>query len=338
MKKIIAMIGVVVVLSTVIALVALPLGASATTALPNGLTAKIVATSGQKISGTIDATGYDIGIYIGPGAYNVKVTGATVSGANDEGILVQDTSNIVITDSTISNNAINAHEGLSEDKGIVLAGTTNVLVKNNTIEDNMRGGIALVDDGPNHPFALNTVATIPIASTGNVIMGNLIKDNAFDCGLVVSAKNPGGGVSNNVISKNTVEVTNPFLGGMPRVGGIIVAGGAFGPVQVMNNVILNNVVTGGLIPGISVHAFGPGAVISGTQLIGNVLSNNGAGELSGNTTGIEIGIVPGVIINTQILSDTVSNDVYGVWAWNATSTHIAHLQTTAVTTPVLTGP
>jgi parallel beta-helix repeat protein len=151
MKKTIAMIGAVVILSTVIALVAFPLGASATT-LPNGLTAKIVATSRQKISDTIDATGYDIGIYIGPGVHDVMVTEATVTGANDEGILVQDASNIVIKNSTISNNAIDAHDGLSEDKAIVLAGTTNVLVKNNTIEDNMRGGIALVDDGPNHPL------------------------------------------------------------------------------------------------------------------------------------------------------------------------------------------
>ncbi len=338
MKKIITVIGAVVVLSTVIALVALPLGASAATAGSTGLTAAVVATSGQIISGTIDATGYDLGIYIGPGVHNVMVIGATVSGANDEGILVQDAWNIVIKNNTVSNNAGNATAGISENKPITLAGTTNCLVKNNTVEYNMDGGIALFDDGPNHPFAPGTVATAPIASTGNVITGNLIEDNAFGCAIVVSAKNPGGGVSNNVVSWNTVEVTNPFLGGMPRVGGIVVAGGAFGPVQVMNNVILNNVVTGGLIPGISVHAFGPGATISGTQLIGNVLSNNGAGELSGNTTGIEIGIVPGVITNTQILSDTISNDAYGVWAWNATSTHIAHLQTTAVTTPVFTGP
>ena len=365
-------------IALIVALVGFPLAASAKTTPPpppnnTGLTAKIVAHSGQTISGLVDATGYDIGIYIGPGVRNVTVKRATVSGANDEGILVQDTSDIVIKDSTISNNAntpgTHAGEGagqLGEDKAIVLAGTTNCQVKDNTVENNGAGGISVLDDGPNHPFAINTVTTSPIAGTENLITGNLVKDNLNSCGIVVSAKNlgggvfdsknktergsdqenerggqhdqgnkRGGGVYNNIVSKNTV---NGYMGGpfVPNVGGIVVAGGAFGAVQVMDNVILNNVVTGGLIPGISIHAFGP-AVISGTKLIGNVLSNNGGvGDgVSNNTTGIEIFAVPGgVITGTQVLSDTISNDVYGVWHIGDTATHIANLQTNSVTTPV----
>lgn len=327
---------------------AIPVGAAlALPILPNGFTAKIIATSDQHISGTIDATGYDLGIYIGPGVTGVRVTGATVENANDEGILVQDTSNIVILGSTVEGNAVNwdSADKLSEVKGIVLAGTTNVLVQGDVVKGNLHGGISILDDGPSIIFAPKSISSTPVASTGNVVKANLIADNPGDCGIVVSAKNPGpgGGVSNNVISENTVIGFNPAAGDLlPGVGGIVVAGGAFGPVNLSNNVVRNNTVSGGFLPGISLHAFGPG-VITGTQLIGNELSNNGAGELSGNTTGIEIFalfVAPpgpgqvGVISGTQILNDSVSNDYYGVWHAFDTGANIVKLKTSGVTVAV----
>lgn len=318
--------------------VAVPAGtAFASGTLPNGLTAKVVAQSGETIGGNIDATGYDLGIYIGPGVHDVKVVGATVSGANDEGILVQDASNIVVKDSTIQGNALSMYTGGTEVKGLVLAGTRNVLVRGNKVEGNEHGGISLVDDGPNSTFAPVAIDSAPVASEGNVITGNLVKDNTGDCGIVISAKNPGGGVSGNLISSNTVVGFDPAAGDtVPGVGGIVVAGGAFGPVTVTDNVVLKNVVMGGFLPGISLHAFGPG-VISGTQLTGNVLSNNGAGEVSGHTTGIEIFAVPnvGTITGTQVLKDSVSDDYYGVFhAGGASAPHVANLTTNSVTVPV----
>lgn len=294
-----------------------------------GLTTAYVAQPGEHISGmTINPStvngSYDIGIYIG--VDNVTVTGVNVSGANNEGILVQDASNVVIEGNRITNNATDqgvfdgglAPPLLTEDKGIVLAGTTNCIVQGNLIEGNGHGGIAVLDDGPNHPFAPDG-ASGPTPSTGNVIKANTIQNNTGDCAIVVAAKNPGAGVYDNTASENTLN------GG---VGGIIVAGGAFGPVNVTNTVIQNNVVMGGFLPGIAVHAFGPGT-ITGTKLIGNVLSNNGVGELSGNTTGIEIFAVPhvGVISGTQVLHDNISNDYYGVWHVGDDTTNIDHLNT-----------
>jgi len=316
---------------------AIPVGAAfASSTLPNGFTAKIIATSGQHISGTIDATGCDLGIYIGPGVTSVRVTGAVVENANDEGILVQDTSNIVILGATVEGNAVNIATGLSEVKGIVLAGTTNVLVQGNVVKDNLHGGISVLDDGHNSPFAPKSIDAAPVPGSGNVIKANFIADNQGDCGIVVSAKNPGGGVSNNVVSENTVIVFNAAAGDFfPGVGGIVVAGGAFGPVNVTNNVIRNNTVTGGFLPGISLHAFGPG-VITGTQLIGNDLSNNGVGELSKKTTGIEIFAVPhvGTISGTRVQFDIVNNDYYGVWHVGDSAINIAKLSTSGVAVPV----
>ncbi len=289
--------------------VALPAGiAAAASALPNGLTAKIVAVSGQTIGGDIDATGYDVGIYVGPGVHGVSIVGATVSGANDQGILVQDTSGVLIRSSTITGNAIDPFS-IEEVKGIALVGTTGVAVRGNTVQGNRYGGIGVYDDGPNHPWSPEAISA-PRASTGNL----------------VSAKNPGGGVSDNVVTRNTIS------GGL---GGIIVAGGGYGPVRLTNNVVSHNVLTDNLIPCISLHAFGPG-VITGTHLIGNVLSNNGTGELSRETTGIEIFAIPGVgtISKTQVLQETVTGDYYGVYHVGDTGTHVAQLTTGGATVAV----
>jgi parallel beta-helix repeat protein len=309
-----------------------PSSALAATPLPNGFTAAVVAVSGQRITGVINAAGSDVGIYIGPGVHNVTVWGATVSGANDEGILVQDASNVTIEGSTVSGNAVGVDPslGLTEVKGIVLAGTRNCLVWNNTIANNQHGGISLLDDGPSVVFAPTSISPSPVAGTGNLIIGNRILNNLGDCGIVISAKNPGGGVSYNVAALNTVSDT--VSGG---VGGIIVAGGAFGPVTLTDNVIEGNMVSGGLLAGIMIHAFGPG-VITGTQLIGNQLTNNGAGELSLNTTGIEIYAVPhvGTISGTKVFGNTISGDYYGVWHTGDAGTLIALLRTHGVTVPV----
>ncbi len=334
MKHRIAALGAGVSLALAAAL-AIPLVAFAATVLPNGFTAKVVAHSDQRISGSIDATGYDLGIYIGPGVHNVAVVGATVSGANDEGILVQDASDVVIRDSTVTGNAIDPASGLSEIKGIALVGTAHAVVRDNTVESNDHGGIGIYDDGPNSPFAPTAIDGHPVAGIGNVIAGNVVKDNLNDCGIVLAAKNPGGGVVDNVIARNTVTGFDPAVHDfVPGVGGIIVAGGAFGPVRVTDNVVSDNVVTGGFIPGISLHAFGPG-VISGTQVTRNVLSDNGAGEVSLHTTGIEIFAAPhvGTIVGTQVLNERVMGDYFGVFHLGDTGTHIVRLTTNA-TVPV----
>ena len=317
---------------------AIPVGAAlALPTLPNGLTAKVVAVSGQTISGTVNASGYDLGIYIGPGVHGVVVTGATISGANQEGILVQDTSNIQITNSIVKDNGAGGPTG-PERKAIELVGTANCVVENNIVEDNKGdGGIGLADDGPVNPTAPNPVAAGPIASSGNLITGNLVQDNLVGCGIVMSAWNPGAGLKHNIVSNNTL------IGG---VGGIIVAADL--PfTTATDNMVLNNTVSGSQIMGIIVHSNAPGDVVSGTKVIGNTLSNDGNEGPPYDPflpTGIAVvaevpgGPNPSVLNNTQVLSNTVSNETYGVWVYNSPDTHIANLTTTLVTTPISTNP
>ncbi len=320
-----------------------------------GFSAAIDATPGQVISGSVDATGCDVGIYVGPGANGVVVSGATVTGANDHGVFAEDVSGLVIIGSTISGNGISPHGGVPEDKAVALAGTTDALVRGNTVENNMAdGGISIVDDGPSiDPGAPVATATTPFAGTGNVVTGNLVEDNAFGCGIVVAAYNPGAGVSGNVVSKNTVIggwSGAPFAS-IPYVGGIVIA--ADSPfTTATNNKVLNNVVSGSVIPGIIVHSNAPGDYVSGTMLIKNEVSDNfgllsNTGEPTPNDapqpTGINIvaEIFPGepsppVLTDTQVLSNSVSNDVNGVWLCNSVGTHIANLATASVSNSIAT--
>lgn len=325
-------------ISLIMALAAFPSAVSAATPQPSGnttgLTAKIVAKSEETISYPVDATGYDVGIYIGPGAKNVKVTGAEISGANQEGILVQDTSNIKITNSWIHDNGT-APTG-PERKAIELVGTTNCLIQGNIVENNKGdGGIGLADDGPVNPTAPNVVTAVPIASSGNLITGNLVQDNLVGCGIVMSAWNPGAGLAHNIVSNNIL------IGG---VGGIIVAADL--PfTTATDNVVINNTVSGSEIMGIIVHSNAPGDVVSGTKIIGNTLSNDGNEGPPYDPflpTGIAVvaqvpgGPNPSVISETQVLSNTISNETYGVWVYNAEKTHIANLNTdSTVTTPII---
>lgn len=312
------------------AALAAPNAMAAPTTLANGFTAKVVAHSGQKITGTIDATGYDLGIYIGPGVHGVTVSGATVTGADDEGILVQDTYGVLIKNNTVAGNARSNDFNLTERKAIVLAGTTGVVVIGNTVTGNGDGGIGVYDDGPNSPsapVAINPTSSVP--GVGNVVVGNKITENFNGCGIVVSAKDNGSLVTGTVVSHNLNTASVPGA-----VGGIIVAAGAVGAGTVADTVISHNLVTGGYIAGIGMHT-SPGGTVTRTSIIGNTFGHNGGEETAPGTPGTAVEILSGgKIAKTQVLSNSVSDDYYGVFHVGDTATHVAHLSTTNVTTPV----
>jgi hypothetical protein len=335
MKRVALVAGAAATLAAGSALAAPSAFASGT--LANGFTAKVVAHSGQTIRGAINATGYDVGVYIGPGVHNVRVLGARITGANDHGILVQDAYNDLIKGNNVLSNGLNRHAGLQEDKAIALGGTRNVLVVGNTVAGNGDGGIGVYDDGPNSSQTFGLVSLHrhrSVPSSGNVVWGNTIRDNLNGCGIVVSAKNPGGGVRSNLVAFNSVFGFDPAGGDNTQgaLGGIVVAGGSFGAIQVARTMVVHNRVTGGLIPGISIHATAPGQVTQ-TQLLDNVLTRNAAGA-GQQTEGIELASATNSIEYTQVLNDRVVDDYFGVFHVGDTATHIAHLATSGVTVPV----
>jgi hypothetical protein len=304
-----------------------------------GLTAAVTAKTGQVITGTVNAAGFDIGVYVGPGITGVVITKAIITGANDHGIFIQDTSGIIVKDSVISGNGVSPHGGIPEDKAIALSGTSNCLIKNNNVSFNLAdGGIAVTDDGPFDPAALNPGSLH--AGTGNVVMGNLVKDNIGGCGIVVAAYNTGEGVAYNAIIDNTVigNSPGPFP---PYIGGIVVA--ADTPFTTAKyNLVLDNTVEGGWIPGIIVHSNAPGDFVTGTVILYNRIDSSGAFPPSEpndaqKTTGINIVAEafpnepnPPVLTNTLVIWNTVTNNYYGVWHQNDINTKIIRLRGNAI--------
>jgi parallel beta-helix repeat protein len=113
---------------------------------------------------TINAAGYDLGIYVCPGTSNVQITGNTVTGAKDHGIFVQDASHITVDGNLVTGNGIPGSacppsgtppKGcVPEDKGIQMVGTSNSAITNNVVSYNSAdGGIGIADDGPQNPGA-----------------------------------------------------------------------------------------------------------------------------------------------------------------------------------------
>lgn len=240
-----------------------------------GLTAAVIATSNQTITGAIDATNCDVGIYVGPGVTGVTVEGATVTGASNHGIFVEDSSSDTIENSVVEGNGTSPNvcpsppkqatgACIHEDKAIEIVGSSHVLVQDNTVTGNKAdGGIGIADDGPTDPGALNPGTLM--ASHNDTISGNVIIGNSTGCGVVVAAYNPGAGVSNNVVENNIVE---------QNVAGVVVA--ADSPhTSVLNNDVKDNVIEHNFLPGVIVHANTPGDTVVGTDVENNVLVGNG---------------------------------------------------------------
>ena len=144
------------------------------------------AGSGKSV---INAVGLANGIYIdGIDAPNhhvsrVVVTGFTVENANFEGILVTNSSFVTIRDNEVINNDLRLNISVpacpgqpafetseTEDcgEGIHFIGVDHSTVSNNTSEKNS-GGILLSDETS--------------ATHHNLIIGNVVRDNPFDCTL-----------------------------------------------------------------------------------------------------------------------------------------------------------
>jgi parallel beta-helix repeat protein len=307
-----------------------------------GLTAYVVATSGQTLKGQIiNAAGCDVGIYVAPGSSGVTITGNTITGANDHGILVQDSKNVAIMGNTVSGNGVAPHSSVQENKAIELVGTSDSIVKNNVVSYNTAdGGIGVADDGSINPGAPNSGSPNP--ATGNMITGNLIEYNLYGCGIVVAAYNSNGGVYLNTVTGNTVLGASFATIGTygPAVGGIVVAADVPN-AKVLGNVVQNNQIQGSLIPGVVVHSNAPGDLVSGTVVIHNTISSSGDETANSNEPPAPNGIMivaetssgmpnPPRIIGTVVNSNTVTDDYYGIWTCSASLTVVHNLMGNSV--------
>ena len=303
-----------------------------------GLSAAVVARPHEKIVHRNIHTGCDIGIYIGAGVSGVQVDHVRVSGAGFQGIFVEKTSHVVIEHSTIANNGwrtidpsapplagSGVRSYVSQSFGVSLFGVSDSVVRGNRVYDNGRGGIGLMDNGPNDPGATasqqNPAAAV-VASTDDTINGNRMWANYNGCALVAATQNPGGHLSGLALVGNRILGTGISPSNGPDVGGLVVA--ADPPGSTVSNVtVTGNKVAGSFEGGIIVNAEAPAVgpfAASATHnvwIAGNTVSANNQGHLEApNTAGIIVNAAaPGTRnTNTVVAVNHISRQFYGIWS------------------------
>lgn len=211
------------------------------------ITKKLTLTSqsSQPSNTVIDATGQPVGIaVVGSAAAGSVVQGFTVTNSNNEGIFVQDSLNVMIENNYVTHNVLKVQPGLGEAKGIQLTGTSASTIAGNYVIGNLFGGIGVADDGPIDPSWNATAAPgvgipagTPNPGNANLISGNVVAHNRPNhCAIVVSSYNSGEGVSNNILSGNTV---------VDNQNGVIVAADTPNTEAINNTVISNNILNNG---------------------------------------------------------------------------------------------
>ncbi len=266
----------------------------------SGLTAVVVPTSAQTVTGPIDATGCDVGVYIGPDAHDVTVDGATISGANYHAIIAQDTYNIVVQNSTVTNNAAGGESNLfAETKAIQFSGVSNGIIRDNIVTNNGGGGIAVLDDGVIQTGTPNRGTKSP--GNSNKVIGNDVENNTNGCGIVVAAYNPGAGVSGNLVANNTV-INNP-------AGIVIAADVPFTTVRY--NAVVSNTSWGNDFADVVVHSNSLGDFVNTTNVLFNDLGSNDSAHPG-------IGLIVGaespaaILIGTTIVGNQFTNESIGI--------------------------
>src|ERR1700722_16206472 len=309
--------------------------AGCTAAGTTGLTAAIVATNAQTIdqttvgSATVNATGCDLGIYVGPTVAGVTIGGSsaseglTISGANDTGIFVeQQPAGVIIGNNTVQNNGVNPNPKIESFGGIVLAGVTDGSVEKNPIVNNGGGGVFVNDNGPVDPGipGAGTAAVTP--SGDDTVSNNTMSGNFGSCGIVYSTHNTGGAITGGTISANTITGhIGVFKTTGPDLGGIVLAT-ASSNATLSGTLVNGNTITSSFEGGIIVHSHAPNDVVSGVTITDNTVGPaNNWGQTNGppTTAGIIVGVdvlppaIAPKITTTQVTANRISGQFYGVW-------------------------
>jgi parallel beta-helix repeat protein len=292
----------------------------------------------------IDAAGLSNAIYVdgfdNAGLSGVTITGFKLENANFEGLAATAVSNLNFSNNLVTGNDKSQDttngtcpglppwetaEGLDCGEGIHLSGTSYSTITDNVSEGNA-GGILITDN----------VAV----SQYNVIAGNTIKDNLYDCGITQPSQPEyptsanGGvpfGITNNVFYNNTSTGNGT---GLPGAGaGILLAAGAPGE-SIKNTLIVGNTITHNGIPGVVMHGHSTAITIENTIVAGNTINNNGAdvgdATTNGETTGINFFGAStnggaAAMSGTQIYGNTISSEDYAIVANSSTNALTVHL-------------
>jgi Protein of unknown function (DUF1565) len=295
----------------------------------------------------------------------VKVTGFTVTGAVGEGILATGSltggsiSNVQISDNRVTGNNVGGippvppstpsywecapQGGVPGDcgEGIHLMSVYDSVVSDNYDSGNS-GGILLTDEfGPTHD---------------NVIQGNIVKDNLYDCGVTVPGHNPmaldasGNPQPSMAGDYNNVIVGNAIVGNGTKGqgGGVIFANASAGSAS-YDNLVIHNYIAGNGLGGVTLHAhpIAPGTFedLNNNNVIGNLIGQNNLtpdmddGPNSPQTT-VGVLVYGAVPVTIKIAGNRIFHNNIGIWLGTGgnVSATIQHNRFFGVGTPVFTQP
>ncbi|WP_186526266.1 right-handed parallel beta-helix repeat-containing protein [Leekyejoonella antrihumi] len=312
----------------------------------SGLSAAVVAHSGQRIAyRAINATGCDIGIYVGQGVSHVRIDGVWVTGAGFQGIFAEKTSHISIEHSVVTDGGWKTidptapplagnglHSYVGQSFAISLFGVSHSTVRGNLVFNNGRGGIGVMDNGANDPGHLSMApyqnpSAAPVDASYDSVVGNRTWANYNGCGLVAATQNFGGSLSHLMLADNTIAGQGLSMTKGADVGGLVVAAdppdSSVSNVSVRGNRVTNSVEGGVVVNAEAFNSFTKDVTVEGNRLSGN---NWGAQEAP-KTAGVVVFENPGwnaqpvppqakapVNINTVITRNFITSQFYGIWA------------------------
>ncbi len=293
----------------------------------------------------INATGKANGINIDgldhPGMVDhVVVRDFTVENANNEGILISNASDVTISGNRVRGNNRGLDDGVcptvappdshaGEDfdcgEGIHLSGVDHSTITSNLVEHNA-GGILLTDDsGPTHD---------------NLIGGNIVRDNPFDCGITLASHVPapfaphGNGVFHNTVADNESSRNGRAVGGAGAGVGLFTPAPG---TATYGNVVIHNRLTDNGLPGVAMHSHAPNQNLNDNAIVGNYIAGNGADTDDTATpgpTGINISsgrdgsgnVVGSAIIGTLVSHNVIEHEAVDIAVSNRAGVSVnAHL-------------
>jgi Periplasmic copper-binding protein (NosD) len=277
----------------------------------------------------IDATGLNNGVLITSSWATVERL--TVKNAIGEGILAMGAPGTPIMHVTIQRNKVlDNNTGASDPlttytecqpagqipgdcgEGIHLMVVAQSTVRQNVVQGNL-GGILLTDEfGPTY---------------GNKIIGNLIQDNPYDCGITLaghglgwtgSATSPAtGGVYDNLVRGNVVR-RNGLLG---EGAGVLMAA-AWEGAAVYDNHVDHNVIMGNNLAGVTIHSHPAsdvnpvGGYVGGNSITHNLIGQNNVGGDPdagvADTTGVLV-YSSGQPTTVTISHNVILHNHFGIW-------------------------
>jgi len=284
---------------------------------------------------TVNASGQTNGVLVT--ASHATVKGLTIENATGEGVLITGADHVTLSGNTVAHNDLGgtptnpvpntyaecaAAQGVPGDcgEGIHLMGSSYDTIAGNVSRGNS-GGILVSDEtGP---------------SAHNVISGNRVQDNLFDCGITVVAHSPKGapggvpapsaaGVYDNDVVGNTIEGN----GTQGEGAGVVLATGLPGGA-VYDNTVQGNYISGNGMSGVTVHSHVPGQYLDGNVIRGNLIATN---NLNGDrdfspavdtqTTGVLVATVTPLSIT--VTGNVITDDHFGIWTTGPATVEGAH--------------